>query len=87
MRRFIVKVKDCGVVGVECDDYNWGMFGLLFTGEREEKGQRRWQPPVILGIAPTRLEFFYELPKGLDFPDGVTIYTERAEGHLNANTD
>lgn len=74
-RRFVVHLIDQPkAVGVVCDDYDWGIWGMLFQGS---KVAGTWTRYIVFGAMHTRIDAFHELTDDQEWPDYIgRIYTE-----------
>ena len=74
-RRFVVHLVDQSkALGVVCNDYNWGVFGVIFQGSKVVESCNRY---TVFGALPTAIGAFHELTDDQEWPDYVgRIYVE-----------
>ena len=74
-RRFVVHLVDQPrALGVVCNDYNWGVLGVVFQGSKVVESCNRY---TVFGALPTTIEAFHELTDDQEWPDYVgRIYAE-----------
>jgi len=81
-RRFVLHLNNRDrAIGVVCDDYSWGVFGIVFYGSEVEGSYDRH---VVFGAMPGEfLVAFHELNNSQDWPCYVDrVYVEETTPNI-----